>query len=399
MNIPGADGRSQTTHPIVASAVPDDLQAAVDKVPREVLAHVLDVHCHPTDSDMKMTHSVVEDMTIRICAMATRRSDQRLVADLARRHPDKVIPCFGYHPWFAHWISVEPISSKEAHYRSLFLPDASTAKKDLAVAFDRLLSFLPDPIPLAEILAEVREGLTAFPKAMLGEVGIDRACRVPFSRPVDPPYSENASTGDAPRELSPFMIPLEHQLKVLEAQLGLAVELKRNVSLHSVKCQQATRELLDRMLARHGGEWLKISVDLHSCGLSAQTWTEISKHHANAFLSLSTAINARSPAHRDLIAVCPADRILVESDFHDIRCSAPYTWNMLRTVAAVKGWPVEDRWDANADPSSEWGAVRRLEENWKTFERGNHKPYVKRRERRDRAIEEWEANESESEED
>lgn len=80
------------------SAIPDDLQAAVDSVPRSVLQHVIDVHCHPTDSDMTMTHRVADEMAVRVCAMATRRSDQKLVADLAHAHPDKVIPCFGWCP-------------------------------------------------------------------------------------------------------------------------------------------------------------------------------------------------------------------------------------------------------------------------------------------------------------
>ncbi|RPD82188.1 TatD DNase family Scn1 [Lentinus tigrinus ALCF2SS1-7] len=374
------------------SADPDDMQTALDSVPRSVLEHVVDVHCHPTDSDMGMTLKVAQEMAIRICAMATRRSDQRLVADLTRAYPEKVIPCFGYHPWFAHWIAVEPVTSKETHYRALFLPPSPPPKAEDVSAFDRLLPYLPDPIPLAEVLADLDEGLTSFPNAMLGEVGLDRACRIPYSRPADPPYSEYADEDNGRRELSPFTIPLAHQLKVLEAQLYLAVELRRNVSLHSVKCQQATSELLDRMEAKYLDEWLKISVDLHSCGLSAQGWKAISKRHPNVFLSLSTAINARSPAHRDLIAACTPDRILVESDFHDIRHSAPYTWHMLRTVAAVKGWPVEDHWDDTAPAdAAQWGAVRRLEENWKKFERGGHRPYSKRRQRRDRAIEEWEA--------
>ncbi len=113
------------------------------------------------------------------------------------------------------------------------------------------------------------------------------------------------------------------------------------------------------------------------------------------FLSLSAVINGRSPAHKELIAACAADRLLVESDFHDVHYAAPYTWNMLRTVADVKGWRVEDVWDAEV-PEGDWGAVRRLEENWKAFERGCHKPYVTRKLRRERAIEEWEANNEES---
>ena len=112
-------------------------------------------------------------------------------------------------------------------------------------------------------------------------------------------------------------------------------------------------------------------------------------------------INTRSPAHRALIAACTPDHILVESDFHDVRLSTAYTWDMLRTVAAVKGWRVEDAWDYDDEGEEDkyghketWGAVRRLEENWRAFRRGGHKPYVRRKERRSHAIEEWEANES-----
>lgn len=73
------------------------MQATLSSVPRSVLEHVIDVHCHPTDSDISATLQVIEGMPIRICAMATRRSDQRLVADLARAQPEKVIPCFGWY--------------------------------------------------------------------------------------------------------------------------------------------------------------------------------------------------------------------------------------------------------------------------------------------------------------
>ncbi|KAI0828973.1 hypothetical protein BC628DRAFT_1315822 [Trametes gibbosa] len=401
-------GHSSANHPPAAVSPnppipsPDELLRDLDRVPHAVLAHVIDVHCHPTDSNFAMTLEVAKSLPMRVCAMATRRSDQQLVADLARAHPDRVIPCFGYHPWFYHWISVTPALSKEEHYHALFLPTSSTASSPEHVsAFERLLPLLPDPIPLSAILADLRARLTAFPNAMLGEVGIDRVCRIPYALPADPPYAEQEgnpddASSDAPRALSPFTIPLEHQLVILEAQLALAVELRRNVSLHSVKCQAATSELLDRMKGRHGPTaWLRISVDLHSCGLSPQTWQHISKRHPNVFLSHSTAINARSASHRALAAACAPDRILVESDFHDLRLSAPYTWHMLQTIANAKGWRVEDAWDdsyANA-PEAEWGAVRRLEENWRLFQRGEHKEQVRRKARRDRAIEEWEANE------
>lgn len=103
-----------------------------------------------------------------------------------------------------------------------------------------------------------------FPEAMLGEVGLDRAFRIPWSSGVD-----------VPRRLSNFTVPLSHQLAILEAQLNVAIALKRNVSLHSVKAQQATLNFLDNMAKKHGEAWDRISIDMHSCGLSSQMWTTL----------------------------------------------------------------------------------------------------------------------------
>ena len=175
----------------------------------------------------------------------------------------------GYHPWFTHWISLRAVSSKEQHYRELLLNSSrsTTSKKDteqdLETAFAELLPSLPEPTPLSEILFTLRSNLLAFPSALLGEVGLDRASRIPYTYPANP------------ISLTPFTIPIEHQLAVLEAQISVAVELRRGVSLHSVKAQLATKELIDRMGKRYGDAWEAISVDLHSCALSPQMWKDI----------------------------------------------------------------------------------------------------------------------------
>jgi Tat protein secretion system quality control protein TatD with DNase activity len=104
---------------------------------------------------------------------------------------------------------------------------------------------------------------------MLGEVGIDRAARIPFAR-------ADMSEGDnGHRALSPFSTPFAHQLTILEAQLALAVELRRNVSLHSVKSSAQTCALFDNMATKHGAAWFAISVDVHSCTLSSEIWRDI----------------------------------------------------------------------------------------------------------------------------
>ena len=104
-------GASQDQHAIVTESVtvisltripPSEpisyrMSMPFDEVPKSVLAHIVDVHCHPTDSETP--HDVMEALPITICAMATQQSDQSLVRNLASRYPGKVIPCFGDFTW------------------------------------------------------------------------------------------------------------------------------------------------------------------------------------------------------------------------------------------------------------------------------------------------------------
>jgi len=231
-----------------------------------IWAHITDVHCHPTDAPCDISAESMKRLPISICAMSSMQFDQEKVKALASRYPDKVTPAFGYHPWFSHWISTESSlainsqadSEKERHYRNLFLPSASQEAE-----FVELLPQLPEPTPLSTILNTLRENLSLFSNAMLGEVGLDRMFRVPRD------YSAS------PRVLTSFRIPVEHQIEILEAQMAIAVQMSRNVSLHSVKSQLVTVELLDRMRVKYQDRWRKISVDLHSCGFSKQGWKDL----------------------------------------------------------------------------------------------------------------------------
>jgi len=268
--------------------------------------------------------------------------------------------CIGYHPWFTHWISLDSTLTKEAHYTKLLLgnPDLKEPQ-DFKDDFDRLFPLLPEPTPLESILSDLRRNLEAFPHAMVGEVGIDKQARIAMDYEA------------YPRVLTPFTIPMEHQLAVLRAQLDLAIELGRNVSLHSVKAPKPTLDLLDGLQEKHGDRWTRISLDLHSCGFSPETLKSVQKKRPNIFLSLSTAINGRSPNHRALIAASAPNRIFVESDIHKIDQCAYRTWDMVCTVAEVRGWIVESSWEDNLQ-ESEWGVVRRLEENWRLFREAKH---------------------------
>lgn len=65
-----------------------------DLPPDDVLRHVVDVHCHPTDAS-RISSESMDHLQITVCAMASRESDQSLVRNLATAYPSKIVPCFG----------------------------------------------------------------------------------------------------------------------------------------------------------------------------------------------------------------------------------------------------------------------------------------------------------------
>ena len=133
----------------------------------------------------------------------------------------------GFHPWFAHWISTAPHPPpKDEHYRSLFLSideqfgEGTDSTNASLRAFEEMLPSLPEPLSIGECISSLRQNFESFPRAMLGEVGLDRSARVPYDHRAEH------------RKLSPFTVPFDHQLILLEAQLAVAVEMGRNVSMH-----------------------------------------------------------------------------------------------------------------------------------------------------------------------
>ncbi|CAE6513344.1 hypothetical protein RSOLAG22IIIB_03205 [Rhizoctonia solani] len=346
-----------------------------------VLSHIVDVHCHPTDTSPISDEHIQAVQLGQICAMSSNADDQAKVRELGQRMGDRVIMCFGYHPWWSHRISIldTPLPTED-HYRAIFNP---TEKQE--EAFQSLISSLPPPRPLKEVLEELRQNLQLTPSTMVGEVGIDRVFRVRFS----------ASEGDT--KLSPFTVPQEHQLAVLEGQIAIAVELGKNISLHSVKASGATIELFKNMRNKHGAAWEKINVDLHSCTLSGETWKSIEKAHQNVYLSLSTAINIRpnSTAVLQLIQSCDPTRLMVESDFPYISHTTQRTWDMLCLVARERGWRIEEEWNypetterTDGKHEQTWGAVKRIESNWNTFRKGGKGLLPDQESRKDRRLNE-----------
>ncbi|KAI9842735.1 MAG: hypothetical protein M1838_002994 [Thelocarpon superellum] len=362
-----------------------------------------DAHCHPTDTMSAI--SSISDMKARTLAiMATRAQDQTLVADVADRYGAdslqgcRVIPAFGWHPWFSHQLYddcapdsssnlEDPSARKVAHYQAVLTPQPEPT----------FLDSLPEPKPLSGYLLEARRCLERFPLALVGEIGLDRSFRLPDAWPDTSDARDMTLTpgGREGRRLSPHRVSIIHQKCILASQLRLAGEMQRAVSVHGVQAHGAVLESLQetwrgwerevvskRTKRRRGGvpgahsdDDVDSSVEparrptpapfppricLHSYSGPPEPLRQYfhASIPAEIYMSFSSVINfagmAASKAS-NVIKMVPDDRLLVESDLHvageemDRRLE-----EMTRCICQIKGWALEE-------------GVSRLAINWRGF--------------------------------
>ncbi|KAF2207837.1 hypothetical protein CERZMDRAFT_50430 [Cercospora zeae-maydis SCOH1-5] len=376
---------------------------------------VFDAHCHPTDT-LSSLQSIPGMRANVLTVMATRAQDQELVAraadhlgvtkeEAAREETDwsklhKIIPAFGWHPWFSHQMFDEAeygnasfLSSEQkvVHYQSVLTPNSENVD---------FLQSLPDPRPFGHFLAQMRDYLKRYPLALVGEVGLDRSFRIPESWLPD--QQEHRDEGLTPggregRKLSPYRVSMEHQKKVLLAQLALAGELKRAVSCHGVQAHGVVYETLAQTWKGHerkvvskreqkraeaakkgnaepdeddesgdepGPKPYPPRICLHSFSGPAETVKQYIAPSVpcDIFFSFSTTINAWSEDGQGKVEAAvkavPDDRILIESDLHTAGERVDhYLEEGVRKICQVKEWDLK-------------GGVGRLARNWRRFALG-----------------------------
>ena len=376
---------------------------------------VYDVHCHPTDT--VESRKDIPSMKARVLTiMATRGQDQYLVAEFAdefgvRQKPKRgdqersiarcqILPSFGWHPWFSHLIYEDSASDakrcldgteKVKHYQSAISP--SPEDRDF-------MRSLPDPRPLSEYLAATRDHLKKYPYALIGEIGLDRAFRIPQNwLPGDSDIRTSQLTpgGREGRRLSPYRVNIDHQRKILTAQLHLAGELQRPVSVHGVAAHGVLFETLQatwqgyekKVLGKRAKKRSTTAVTAFQNGDKDEAKMRVELSHnldskpfpprvclhsysgppdilkqylhpsvpATIFFSFSKIINFSTPSEKaiDVIKVVPSNRLLIESDLH---CAGAQMDDLLeeivRSVCHIKGWPLDE-------------GVRQLASNWFHF--------------------------------
>ena len=340
--------------------------------------------------------------------MATRAEDQELVANVAddlgvkgKNHQEcdeipKIVPCFGWHPWFSHqlfdefdYAGKDRLDEEEriGHYQAVLHPKPEDKEFLLA---------LPEPTSLSAFLQETKDRLARYPLALVGEIGLDKTFRIPeawLPEHHEQRKDELTPGGREGRRLSPYRVDMEHQKKVLKAQLRLAGKFGRAVSIHGVQAHgilfetlQETwkgheRKVLSRrdmkLLQNPGDAYLSDDVEeqentdkvsrsfppricLHSySGPVGPTKQYLHPSiPAEIFFSFSTVVNfsTSGPSKaEEIIRFLPDDRILAESDVHAAGNEMDgFMEDIIRRICTLKGWSLEN-------------GIQQLKRNWNRF--------------------------------
>ncbi|KAK9239421.1 hypothetical protein V1525DRAFT_36085 [Lipomyces kononenkoae] len=372
-----------------------DFNVATDDLPRSIWQlGIYDAHCHPTDNYKKLAKALdILDIS-KLTIMATRLDDQVRVHDAALNHLDRIVPSFGYHPWFTHllYTSSSPPENKYSHYRTVLVPEPP----------EPFLDLLPDPVSLSSFIDILTENIERHKHALVGEIGIDRSFRLPNSGELisfeEPDTSDDSGhsceeaagrNSSETKRLSPYKVKLEHQTAVLLAQLCVAAKFQRAVSVHGVQAHGVLYEIFSGLwvgysipsrrqqkndkkeqklvaVAFEDGTEQLVSdpppfpprICLHSYSGppdQIKLWTS-RKVPATVYFSFSIVINSRyGEKFKQVLMAVPDDRLLVESDFHVAgKTMQALLAAIVKFVCEVKGWDLEQ-------------GVRILGQNWRRF--------------------------------
>ncbi|KAK9718481.1 Cut9-interacting protein scn1 [Basidiobolus ranarum] len=216
----------------------------------DIFNQFFDVHSHIHDHP---EHLEVFNMKTKWnCPMGTRPSDWELVHEAAMKNPNRVIPGFGVHPWYAHEVA------------------ENDQWKDT-----------------------LKEYLEKHEKAVLGEIGLDKIATNPVSKE---------------------RYDLPTQLEIFKYQFSLAASLNRVVSVHCVQAHGYLLEYLRQLKPDQFPPKIMLHSYSGSHEIIKAVLKLPKKVGSRFYFSFSKLVNLRTKKLTDNILMIPKNRILIESD-------------------------------------------------------------------------------------
>ena len=177
---------------------------------------------------------------------------------------------------------------------------------------------------VGSLVSSLRERLLSHPLAGVGEIGLDRL--------------RERTISTAMRE-------------VFEAQLALAIELRRPVVLHGAKCWGQVVETVRRLIGRIGEPDPAQTFLFHGFSRSDGLVPDIAA--LNGYISIGpTILNDHAVNYRELARKIPKDRLLVETDrTEENAAECPHVRDVLAKLAEIRGedlYSLVAQTDANA---------------------------------------------------
>ncbi|KAI3646138.1 hypothetical protein MP228_009066 [Amoeboaphelidium protococcarum] len=319
-----------------------------------------DAHVHPQHQHLKIGHdSSCDDITrqdvdatvkqinqfltantgYRMMVMGTQPSDWSIVERIYLQNSDQVVPCFGYHPWFAFQLQFNHKNDKLESLKQQQLE--SQDRKDQSVVRDNWFQ-------------QLEQMLQKYPNAVVGEFGLDKIAKTPSHLMKIHPGVEQSTFKSI-------------QQVIFDQQIHLAWKLNRPVSLH---CVQSHEEMLayfkskvpsKRSLVRQYGEdeamlpytlqqeiKLPPRIMLHSYMGPPQFIEKFCQLPmgvgARFYFSYSSTICGRSMQRlQDSIRNTPSDRLLAETDLGSVDSGLIDAMkDILNVIAQVKSISYDD---------------------------------------------------------
>jgi TatD DNase family protein len=248
-----------------------------------------DAHCHIIETPSTITQ-IGRCRTQKLFLMATKASDWDKIASVWRMHPNRILPFYGIHPWN--------------------VPSVETLNSDLQ---------------------SLEAALINNPEAMVGEIGLDSVAKDPLTKLI---YNQ----------IDQFIL--------FSKQFEIAAKFQRAVSMHNVKTHGKILQFFQKL----DGDYLKLIRDksnldnqtlvppaimLHSYSGSIElckSLLNLKGIGSKFYFSYSFLVNSRSAKSKDVISATPENRILIESDAHDINGVDAVMIKVITLVSEAKGW-------------------------------------------------------------